>query len=119
VSQIQPTPDRLLVMLHDRLVQDVTRGVEAIESGDRQQSHDQLIHAQDIVLELRSAARDEDWARGLGLVGTYDWLHGELSRAYMAKDVRIALNCLAVATQLAGTVGRVATVSAPAAAAAS
>ena len=44
------SPARLLVMLFDRLVLDVQRGLEAQRSGDFEQTHQQLTHAQDIVL---------------------------------------------------------------------
>ena len=40
------SPARLLVMLYERLVLDVQRGLDAQRAGQRQESHNQLVHAQ-------------------------------------------------------------------------
>ncbi len=112
-------PDRLLVMLCDRLMQDVRRAVAAIESGDRQESHDQLIHADDIVMELHSSLDSQGWVGDPGLAFLSDRLHTQLIRANASKDVRIALDCYGIATALAENLGRAAVVSSPEAAEAS
>ena len=49
------SPQQLLVMLYDRLALDLARGHEALVAGDRQVASDQLLHAQEIVMELRAA----------------------------------------------------------------
>lgn len=103
-----PAPNPLLVMLCDRLILDVRRGVAAIESGDCQESHNQLIHAHDIVLELLSSPNTEDWVAPPGLAGLYDRLQTQLVRAAMSKDVRIALSCLDIATDVAKALDRTA-----------
>ncbi len=48
------SPARLLVMLCDRLVLDVQRGLEAQRAGRVPEAHQELIHAQEIVIHLRS-----------------------------------------------------------------
>lgn len=108
-----PTPDRLLVMLYDRLVLDMRRGIAAIESGDSRESHNQLAHAHDIVMELHSTLNTEDPVGGPGLASLYNRLHTQLLRADMSKDVRIALSCLGMANDLAGTLDRATTTSRP------
>jgi flagellar protein FliS len=97
------SPARLLVMLFDRLVLDVQRGLDALEAGDRQESHTHLLHAQDIVMELRGSLKVEDWDGGPGLASIYDWLHTQLIKANMSKNVTIAQNCLQLVTDLAET----------------
>jgi flagellar protein FliS len=97
------SPARLLVMLFDRLVLDVQRGLAALESGDRQQAHNNLLHAQDIVMELRSSLKVEGWQGAPGLASIYDWLHTQLIKANMAKSVTITENCLQLVVDLADT----------------
>ncbi len=97
------SPTRLLVMLYDRLVLDVQRAVEAQRAGNHPESHNQLVHAQDIVMHLRSTLRVEVWDGGPGLASIYDWLHVQLIKANMKKDVTLTEGCLSIVTDLADT----------------
>ncbi|KQP63292.1 flagellar export chaperone FliS [Nocardioides sp. Leaf285] len=97
------SPARLLVMLYERLVLDVTRGLDAQRAGDVQTAHQQLLHAQDIVLELRSSLRTEEWDGGPGLASIYDFLHTQLVRANVSKDSTVTESCLALVTDLCQT----------------
>ncbi|MBJ7530346.1 MULTISPECIES: flagellar export chaperone FliS [Nocardioides] len=97
------SPARLLVMLYERLVLDVTRGLDAQRAGDVQAAHQQLLHAQDIVLELRSSLRTEEWDGGPGLASIYDFLHTQLVRANVGKDSTVTESCLALVTDLCQT----------------
>ena len=97
------SPARLLVMLCDRLVLDLTRGLEAQKTGDTAAAHRELLHAQEIVLELRSSLRTTDWEAGPGLASLYDFLHLEMVRANVTKDPRITDGCLGLVTDLAAT----------------
>ena len=112
-------PDRLLVMLCDRLMLDVQRGVAAIEFGNSPESHDQLFHADDIVMELHSSLTTQGWVGDPGLANLCNRLHSQLVRADVSKDVRIALDCLGIATDLAQSLGRLASPPVPDTAAAS
>ncbi len=69
------SPARLLVMLLERLVLDVTRAAEAQRDGSVEEAHRQLVHAQEIVLELRASLDVETWDGGEGLASIYDFLH--------------------------------------------
>ena len=80
------SPARLLVMLYERLVLDVQRGLEAQQRQDYQETHRQLTHAQDIIMELHSGLKPELWSGGPALASLYLWLHGELIAANVAKD---------------------------------
>jgi flagellar protein FliS len=102
-SVLTASPARLLVMLCDRLVLDLTRGLEAQRRGDLGTSHRELLHAQEIVLELRSSLRTEGWEGGPGLASLYDFLHLELVRANVTKDAGVTEGCLGLVTDLAAT----------------
>jgi len=97
------SPARLLVMLCDRLVLDVTRGLEAELTGDPAEANRHLLHAQEIVLELRSSLRVDAFEGGPALDGLYEFLHAELVRANVRKDADLARGCLALAEQLRDT----------------
>ena len=96
-------PERLLVMLCDRLVLDVQRALEAQQDRNLPEAHHQLIHAQEVVIHLRSTLRVEAWEGGPGLASLYDWLHNELIRANISKDPAVTEGCLSIVTNLADT----------------
>ena len=56
------TGGRLLVALYQRLLSDLVGAETAIEAGQIESAHLQLVHAQEIVLELRAGLRVEDWS---------------------------------------------------------
>ena len=97
------SPAQLLVMLYERLVLDLQRATDALRRGEPSQAHDPLLHAQDIVLELRSSLRVDAWEGGPGLAALYDYLYGELVRANVAKDLTTAEFGLHVASTLRDT----------------
>ncbi|HET9419741.1 MAG TPA: flagellar export chaperone FliS [Nocardioides sp.] len=97
------SPARLLVMLCDRLVLDVRRALDAQLEGRPAEANQQLLHAQEIVLELRSSLREDafDGATQLGRI--YDFLLSELVRANMRKDGEDTRRCLQLTEQLCET----------------
>lgn len=97
------SPERLLVMLCDRLVLDVQRALEAQRERNHPEAHTQLVHAQEVVIHLRSTLRVEAWQGGPGLASLYDWLHNELIRANVSKDPAVTEGCLSIVTNLADT----------------
>ena len=97
------SPERLLVMLCDRLVLDVQRALEAQRDRNHPEAHNQLVHAQEIIIHLRSTLRVEAWDGGPGLASLYDWLHNELIRANVSKDPAVTEGCLTLVTNLADT----------------
>jgi flagellar protein FliS len=95
------SPARLLVMLYDRLVLDLQR---AVEHGDRAEFLDagrQLMHAQEIVLELQGSLRIDAWDGAAQLSSIYAWLHSEMVRANVQRDVAATRACLALVEPLA------------------
>ncbi|WP_018685612.1 flagellar export chaperone FliS [Actinokineospora enzanensis] len=94
------TPGRLLVMLYDRLCLDLSRGAEALDSGDRETASEMLLHAQDIILELQSSLKPDEWAGGAELAGLYSYLLTQLMRANVRKDAGAARACLTLVEPL-------------------
>ncbi|MGQ0632576.1 MAG: flagellar export chaperone FliS [Sporichthyaceae bacterium] len=80
------SPARLVTMLYDRLVLDLTRGAAAQRAGDRDGAHTALLHAQDIVAELASSLRVGSWPGAEALASLYGFLHSELVRANLSGD---------------------------------
>ena len=88
------SPARLLVMLYERLVLDVRKALAAQQKADHAEAHTQLVHAQDIVLELRASLDVEAWEGGPGLASIYDFLHLQLVRANINRDAGATEGCL-------------------------
>jgi len=97
------SPARLLVMLCERLVLDVRRGLEAQRQGSIEEANRQLIHAQEIVFELRSSLRVDDFEGGPGLASIYDFVHTQLIRANISKDPVVTEGCLRLVMDLCAT----------------
>ncbi len=96
------SPARLLVMLCDRLVLDVTRAADALRADDLEAVNRQLLHAQDIVLELQSSLKVDVWSGARALTSLYDFLLQQLVRANVGKDLELIESCHALASQIAG-----------------
>jgi len=110
------SPARLLVMLYERLVLDVQRGLEAHQRQDLEAMHTQLTHAQDIVMELHASLRVEGFRGGKELAALYGFLHRQLVNANIRKDAEITADCLRIVTDLCDTWRQAALESAMAAA---
>jgi flagellar protein FliS len=87
------SPQRLLVMLYDRLALDLERGQAALVAGDREAASEQIQHAQEIVLELRSSLDVDVWDGGPRLASLYSWLLSELIAANIKGDLRRIGDC--------------------------
>lgn len=94
------SPARLLCMLYDRLVRDLQQGERAQRTGDRPGAHAALVHAQDILLELRTSLRTDLWDGAAGLASLYAYLHSELVAANVALDADRTAACLALVEPL-------------------
>lgn len=80
------SPGRLLVMLYDRLVLDLAQGEEALRADDRQRATAPLLHAQEIILELRTTLDITAWAGAPALASLYSFLLTELIGANVRGD---------------------------------
>ncbi len=97
------SPERLLVMLYDRLVLDVRRAAAAQEAGDHATASTNLLHAQEIVLELRSSLRLDVWEGAQQLADLYTWLYSQLIKANTSRDITVTQDCLTIVEPLAET----------------
>ena len=83
------SPAKLLTMLYDRLVLDLSRAERAQTSGDRGAANVELQHAQDVVTELHSSldtSGASGWAGATGLASLYTFLASELVEANISGD---------------------------------
>lgn len=87
---------QLLLSLYDRLLADLGRAVEAIEGGQIETAHDNLIHAQDIVHELNLSLDTDHWEIGRNLRAIYDHVTALLVEANTGKRAEPARACIAL-----------------------
>lgn len=97
------SPGQLLVMLYERLTLDLQRAAEALRVGEPSRAHEPLMHAQDIVLELRSTLRLDAWDGAPALASLYDYLYSELVRANVQKSPSATDFCLSLVSILRDT----------------
>ncbi len=94
------SPQQLLVMLYDRLALDLDRAQAALAAGNREAAGEQLNHAQEIVIELRSSLQVDAWEGGPRLASLYSWLLTELVQANVKADKNRVAACLLVVEPL-------------------
>ena len=97
------SPARLLVMLFERLGRDVEQAALCQEAGEHVAANPLLIHAQEIILELRSSLRHDVWDGAANLDAIYAWLHSELIRANVNRDATITRDCQRIIDPLVET----------------
>jgi flagellar secretion chaperone FliS len=88
------SPARLLTMLYDRLVRDLNCAELAIVAGELAEANSHIMHAQDIVLELRTSLDTTVWRGGPGLSELYGYIYGELIQANVRKEKQKVSDCL-------------------------
>lgn len=87
------TPARLLTMLYDRLVQDLSVAEAALQGGDAQSVGDRIGRAQEILLELHATLDLTIWPDGEPLARLYLWIVGELSQARLRGEPQRIADC--------------------------
>ncbi len=97
---LSASPERLVVMLYDRLLLDVERGEAALTAGDFTAANEQLQHAQAIVTELASTLNVEAWEGAADLAALYAHLQTELVTANIKRDAAKAAHCKGIVSQL-------------------
>jgi flagellar protein FliS len=80
------SPARLVTMLYDRLVRDLTTAEGALAAGHLEAASNNLIHAQEIVWELAAGLDPTKWSGGPALAALYQFMLGELLDANVKKD---------------------------------
>ena len=94
------SPARLVTMLYDRLALDLERACFALDTSDRAFADEQLRHAQEIVMELRSGLDVTAWDGGPRMAALYDWLLKELVFANTRQDKSKVTACLRIVEEL-------------------
>lgn len=80
------SPGKLLVMLYDRLLKDLTVAEGAVAARDVRGAHEALVHAQDIVRELAATMDTSIWSQGTAVLRLYDYVLDQLVQANVTKD---------------------------------
>ena len=94
------SPGQLLVMLYDRLVVDLTQAEDALRTSDHTTAAGRLMHAQDIVAELRATLDVNVWDGAAGLAQLYGFLFSQLIKANIQRDPTLVTACREVVEPL-------------------
>lgn len=87
------SPAKLVTMLYDRLARDLATAQHALVTGSLDIASERLIHAQDIVAELRAGLDPDAWEGGPALASLYAFLLTELVSANVRKDPDKVAEC--------------------------
>jgi flagellar protein FliS len=83
---LSASPVRLLTMLYDRLVLDLTRGEAALDARNWPVAWENLRHADQIVAELASSLRLDAWDGADGLLQLYTYVTDLIVTANIDRD---------------------------------
>jgi flagellar protein FliS len=81
------SPAQLIVMLYDRLLLDIRRGIDLQSQSDRVCASVHIRHGQEIIAELRASLRTDEWSGADDLAALYGFLLVELVEINGAPDV--------------------------------
>jgi flagellar protein FliS len=96
-------PAQLLLLLCDRLVLDVRRALAAQQQDRHDDARRELVHAQDIVMELRGGLDLDGFAGARELAAVYDYIHHRLVLANIHRDATVTEECESLVTRIADT----------------
>lgn len=81
-------PEKLLIMLFDGAVKDINNAKKAIEAKDINLAHQEIIKAEDIIIELMSTL-NMDYEISHNLFALYEYLLYQLTQANYKKDIAL------------------------------
>ena len=87
------SPAKLTLMLYDGAVKFTNIAIEAIEAGDIEKAHNNIVKAQNIIVEFRSTL-DMKYPVAKDLDVVYDYIYRRLVEANMKKDKDILVEAL-------------------------
>lgn len=96
------TPEELTLMLYDGCIKFMNIAKYSIENKDISRSHEALMRAQDIIMELRSTL-DTSYDISKNLMQLYDFMRQRLIDANINKDVKPVEEALELMTDLRDT----------------
>ena len=94
------SPQKLVVLMFERIEVDLGRAVDAIEGSRVEDAHRALINAQELVFELQLALDVEAWPEGAQLQSIYDYLLGLLVDANLRKSAELVQQAVALVAPL-------------------
>jgi flagellar secretion chaperone FliS len=108
------TAAQRLVMLWDRLVLDIERGLRAQMRDSGPDANQHLQHAQAILTEFQSTLEVDGWTGGRELMALYGYIQRRLIQANVRQDQRATKEALILCRNLRDTWTRAATLAAEA-----
>lgn len=81
------SPAKLVTMLYDRLLKDLSDAEQGLGRRDVQATHNALVHAQEILWEFHGTLDTSVWKEGEQLKRLYEWSIDELTSANIEKNV--------------------------------
>lgn len=87
------SPEKLTLMLYDGAVKFTNIAIEAIEAGDIEKAHNNIVKAQNIIVEFRSTL-DMKYPVAKDFDVVYDYIYRRLVEANMKKDKDILVEAL-------------------------
>ena len=87
------SPAKLTLMLYDGAVKFTNIAIEAIEAGDIEKAHNNIVKAQNIIVEFRSTL-DMKYPVAKYFDVVYDYIYRRLVEANMKKDKDILVEAL-------------------------
>jgi flagellar protein FliS len=97
------SPEKMVVLLYERILRDLEEGANALAAGDRRAFNDAVVHAQNIVSELRNALNHEIGGEITGnLDSLYDFIFQELLTALADQQELHLTTCRDVLSPLLG-----------------
>ena len=87
------SPAKLTLMLYDGAVKFTDIAIEAIEAGDIEKAHNNIVKAQNIIVEFRSTL-DMKYPVAKDFDVVYDYIYRRLVEANMKKDKDILVEAL-------------------------
>lgn len=87
------SPAKLTLMLYDGAVKFTNIAIEAIEAGDIEKAHNNIVKAQNIIVEFRSTL-DMKYSVAKDFDVVYDYIYRRLVEANMKKDKDILVEAL-------------------------
>jgi flagellar secretion chaperone FliS len=95
-------PEEITMMLYNGLVRFITNAKKAIDENNIEETHKNLVRAQDILAEFQ-ASLDMNIEISKNLFLLYDYMYYRLVEANMKKDSNIVAEVLSMASQLRDT----------------
>ena len=98
--------NKLIVMLYDGAIKNITFGVEQMRLGNVEKTHTHLVKSKNIVAELMASLNmDKGGEVAKNLRSLYSYMFGQLIESNMSKNPDPALACPQTVGRIAGSLG--------------